>query len=314
MIVLTKINGKFKRLKVEDRQQQSSMKREYEYFIYNYSLNPMTILYRYMPLEAFIDMLHTGKNTLTSAILQEDKFEGGIFAKRYSMDKDCAETLRSNGEKDIIKVNDNDYYWVINLESWKNVYMQCWTRKENCEGMWKSYSHDGKTRTVKIKCKALDLIYSLRASAGENNISRCYIEEVKYMPRKKYLQTMKEINQRGLKAISSDPSERLGKEMAIKRDDYEYEREVRLLYLHYLDDGKIPLPETVKLDEGKTFKYNIINKGTGENLLPITEVLLDPWTKEYYMDTIKDMLNKYGISPKIVKRSTYLDDALVVNF
>ena len=87
-----------------------------------------------------------------------------------------------------------------------------------------------------------------------------------------------------------------------------------LLYLHYLAKDKTPLPKTMKLDEGKTLKYNIISEGTGENLLPITEVVLDPWTKDYYMDTIKDMLNKYGIPRKIVKRSTYLDDALVVNF
>lgn len=311
---MLKHNDKFKRLKDKDIPQLSEIGNVKELFLYNYSLNPMTNLYRYMPLEAFVDMMRTGQNTLTSSCIQEDKFEGGVLALRYSMDKDMANDLRQYGINGITQNVNGTNIFHPQRSSWQNIYMQSWSRKENCEGMWKTYSHDGKARTVKIKCRAVDLIYSLRQCAGNENVAKCCIGAVEYMPLKKYIKLMKEINANGLAVLSSSIEEDLGKEFQIKRDDFKYEQEVRLLYLHYLAKESEPISKNIIIDEGKTLKYSVIDSETGICTLPIKEVVLDPWTKEYYMDTIIDMLSKYGIPPNRVKRSTYLDEEPVAHF
>lgn len=275
------------------------------------SVNPNGYLYRYMPLEAFVDMLRTGMNTLTSAYIQEDKYEGGLFAIQAKFDKTEIDALVECGLSYINKSLDENNKYRPFLKELKNLYFQSWTKKENCEGMWKAYSNSGKTRIVKIKCKAGDILNSLVSNAGEDNVQKCFLCSVIYIPKDEYISEIKNIVIRDSSTISKIGAG-VASDHILKRDDYKYENEVRVLYMHYLADEQEDNPTGLQINEGKCLKYKINNDAHTCCLLPIQEVVLDPWTKEYYVDSIKDMLSKYDINPEIVIRSKYFDEVLTL--
>lgn len=281
---------------------------KYIIMLWDTSIAPNSYLYRYMSLEAFIDMIKTGMNTLTSCYIQEDKYEGGLFAIQHKWKKSTTNMLRKSNLPFIEECIDDSGIYKPYLKQLKNVYIQSWTKKENCEGMWKAYSNSGKTRTVKIKCKAGDLLNGLINGAGRENITKCFLCAVKYMPKAEYISTIESISN-GETTLKDKIGASYASDHIIKRDDFEYENEVRLLYLHYLKEENEEAPKGLTINEGKTIKYKI-KVNDSDNLLPIHEVIIDPWTKVFYVDSIKDMLGKYGISPDIVKRSDYFDAVL----
>lgn len=238
----------------------------------NLKLDPDTYVYRYLPLEAFIDMVVTQKNTLTSLAMQTDQFEGGV----YSLNVEFA-------HKDLMAPFEG---------SKKNIYIQCWTTIENSEGMWKAYSNGTTTRTVKIKCKAGNLFDSL-LNTNEVYYPNCYMLPLRY----KKQNAINSILVKSAEKLSSMTWRELAEQMTLKRDDFNYEHEVRLLYIDIFSLMRKPILSEF---DGKTMKCPF---DIGE----IEEVMLDPWSKPYYFDSIKVALKNIGFDENKIVRCSYFD-------
>ena len=89
-------------------------------------------IYRIFSFNRFVEMLKTGKNTLVRPSMWEDPFENVLFNHNY--------VDRKEGRPiDVSSIRD----------SW---YGQCWTyKKEECDGLWRTYSNNGATRCVRVK-------------------------------------------------------------------------------------------------------------------------------------------------------------------
>ena len=118
--------------------------------------------------------------------------------------------LTSQGEKGQFEFHDD-------------IYAQCWTLDGASNAMWEIYSRD--QNAIRIKTTVGKLIDSLRVANGNRADTTCFIGKVKY-------QKVKELKEFGRKMFEwYDKAEGIARSLLLKRNEFRYEKEVRLIYI-----------------------------------------------------------------------------------
>lgn len=237
-------------------------------------------LYRIMPIRDFIS-LAMGTNTLVRSTCWEDPYEG-------LMQTMVSEYIEEKNKK----VEDLHY------DHW---YGQCWSKTKDCDGLWRSFTHNKEVRCVKIKttkkklrnsilpynkdkvCFTIDdVFYSERP---EKDSDKCKIEAFK-----KKVNEVVDIQNKFLSLHTTHDFLRAFERslLIVKRHEFQYENEVRLLAYH----------KEATNDIAWSYETNINDW--------VEQVEFDPWTKDYEYATYKKLIKeKLGFKGKIKLSTLY---------
>jgi len=200
-------------------------------------LDRETKIFRYLPVDRYLELIEEGFNALTHLTLWEDPYEAFILR---------AGITYLNGDKR------EDIYNVF-----KNVYGQSWTlREEESDVIWRAMVKRGDG--VRIQTTVGKLANSLRLSKGNNT----RIEPVTYVDKARFdaLLICDELNQ----AVNGDVDDKLSF-FFMKRNEFSLEDEVRV----------IAIPDESELDKENCKKGHLL-KFHIETADFIEDVLADP--------------------------------------
>ena len=223
-----------------------------------------TPLFRIMPLERFLELLYTRQNVLVRPTLWNDPYESIIEKSAMMSNPDTLE--------------------LYDITRW---YGQCWSCKPESDALWRVFSNGAVVRSVKIKTT----VEAIKNQLAEDDIIKDFILlKVKYADyaykkkdvRKKLAETFQfgwefsydclDLNSQ----IDNDPQMRAAYMLLTKRNQFNFEEEVRLLaYCH-------------QPQEEKVYKYPIHDLGSF-----IHEVVIDPWAPDELVDTLRDIVRHY---------------------
>jgi len=208
-----------------------------KFFCGGRELSRETKIFRYLPVDRYLELIEEGFNALTHLTLWEDPYEAFILR---------AGITYQNGDKR------EDIYNVF-----KNVYGQSWTlREEESDVIWRAMVKRGDG--VRIQTTVGKLADSLCSFKG-NNIR---IAPVAYVDRARFnaLLICDELNQ----AVNGDVDDKLSF-FFMKRNEFSLEDEVRV----------IAIPDENDLDKDKCKKGHLL-KFRIESADFIENVLADP--------------------------------------
>jgi len=159
-----------------------------------------TAIYRVFPRKWFFKLFEEKNNALVWPTMWDDPFEN--FILRSPVRTAAGETGEFSFHED--------------------VYGQCWTLKKRSDAMWRIYSP--KTDAVRVRTTVGRLIDSLcAANKGVTNDS-CFIGKVDYPSDFKLKKFARTVFKDGLNA------EAVARSLLKKRDAFEHEDEVRLIF------------------------------------------------------------------------------------
>ena len=222
-------------------------------------------IYRIIPFERLLSILLAKKNTLVQTKKWDDPFENFLL--------NCE--LNVPGIPSPVKLSEQRDKW----------YGQCWTLQEQCDGLWRVYTQKGKIRGVRVKTtvgKLFNSFYNPNDSFAQLSY---YIGKVKYIPKEsinKYLCGL----WAGKDITCSDNSGQLNS-LLIKRSEFRYEQEVRLLY----NDNNNQHCEY--------YSYNFEPNEVFES------IMFNPWITKCEEECLTSILRKIGYSGKIEKSDLY---------
>lgn len=204
----------------------------------------------------FLDMLRENKLVFKRVFAWDDPYEAAMFKQKINV----------NGK-------------IMNFsENTQNIYGQCWSQKpEECDGLWRVYSDNRKNDVVRLTTTVRKLLQAVLSSPVHNTRARDFaIGDVLY-------QKKEDIETRNLKFGINDfgNAPLCGKNLLLfKREEFAYEKEVRLIYKGLFSDKMesdlIPIPLGVDVDIKKVF----------------THVTLSPWMCRCKKDVFKEELKR----------------------
>ena len=231
-------------------------------------LDENALIYRFINVKRLFELLNDKKLVLVKPFKWNDPFEN-FLSKTKLVNKAKKETI------------------IFNLTN--DFFGQCWTLSAECDAMWKNYS--SLETGVRIECNVLPLIKSVYDITDRYSILSCFIGKVIY-------RNDNDIRNNMTKWISKFLLDTSGKEIAkmllIKRMEFKYENEVRLLYCNakYRNDDfvtfdikPISLINTVKFspkmdqNDFKSNKEKLLKYGFNENQI-LKSTLYEPYTIE----------------------------------
>lgn len=217
-----------------------------------------TPIYRVFPRNRFFELFDEKKNALVWPSMWEDPFEN--FILRSPVRTAAGET----GE----------------FAFHEDVYGQCWTLKKRSDAMWRIYSP--KTDAVRVRTTVGRLLDSLcAASKGVTNDSY-FIGKVDYPPDFKLKKFARTVFKDGLNA------EAVARSLLKKRDAFEHEDEVRLIYFEGQNSKHA----------GGVYKYDL------NPLAVFDQFMIDPRMSYKDFCTFKDeIVARTGIDEARIKRS-----------
>lgn len=232
-------------------------------------LDENDIIYRFIEVDRFFEMIEKKKLILVKPRKWDDPFEDFLSK---------AIVINSKGIRIRFNVT-NDFYG------------QCWTLKGECDGMWRNYASldDG----VRIECKTLRLLEVIYDKNNRSSGLSCFIGRVIYPNDENNMRTkMKELISKMLADNSS--GKEIAKILLIKRKEFSYEKEVRLLYFNEDSNDSdiitfniepVNIIESVyfspKMDQDvyKEHKQKLVQYGFNENHISKSH-LYEPYTIE----------------------------------
>ena len=226
-------------------------------------ITPDTTIFRIMPRKYFFQLFEEKQNALVRPSKWQDPFEN-VFLK--------SPVLASNGEEG-------------RFEFHQDVYAQCWTLERSSNAMWEIYSRD--QDAIRIRTTVGKLIDSLRAEHSDLADTTCFIGQVKY-------QSVKELKKFG--KIMFDwyaRAEGIAQSLLLKRLDFRYENEVRLIYI---------TPRT-------SAKSDCIYKYDLDPLDVVSQAMVDGRVQEqeFKQGLKKEIANRTGLSLRRIHRSQLYD-------
>lgn len=158
-------------------------------------------VYRTISFERLVELLTLKRNVLVRPKLWVDTFED-LLGKS---------TLRngSSGQRAIIRTN--------------HIYGQCWTRHTVSDAIWQIYSNG--TDGFRLRTRVDRLLGSLKSQVEEPDTS-CYIGRVHYLKDNELV----EFGKTHFMDPNAIPSEVVASAYLVKRNAFEHEKEVRLIY------------------------------------------------------------------------------------
>lgn len=217
-----------------------------------------TPIYRVFPRNRFFELFDEKKNALVWPTMWEDPFENFILR---------SPVRTAAGEPGEFAFHED-------------VYGQCWTLKKRSDAMWRIYSP--KTDAVRVRTTVGRLIDSLCAANKGVTNDCCFIGKVDYPPDFKLKKFARTVFKDGLNA------EAVARSLLKKRDAFEHEDEVRLIYF----DG-----QNSKHDGG-VYKYELNPHAVFD------QFMIDPRMSYKDFCTFKDeIVARTGIDEARIKRS-----------
>lgn len=218
-------------------------------------------IYRIVTVERLLEMFETKMNILVKPELWDDPFENFLF------------------NTPILQKNGTEYVSILRDRS----FGQCWSLNVESDAMWRIYSPE--KNGVKIQTSIGELFNSLYRSVPEYPATSCYIGKVDYHPRKKLTALAKQARHNG---ASLGGSREQAESLLMKRVAFQYEREVRLIYL----EPKI-------LTENRIYPYNF------DPLVSVQSITFDPRMNESLYKVYKKHIESLGFSKKIIQSGLY---------
>lgn len=224
-------------------------------------------IYRVFSFWRFCDFLQAGQLTLICPEKWDDPFENFLFSVPARL---------SNGRKlDMTDVR-------------RSVYGQCWTLNEESDAMWRIYE-PGKGEGVKVKTTARSLFDAVHDGLVSIEKHPCvYLGKMQYRTTAEIRQIMANPGERN--AFYEGLSEGWSRALLVKRMEFEYEQEIRLIYW----PGK-----RVREEDKDSFCISV-----DPNEL-IEEVVLDPRLNKSHFEMRKKFLKHLGYKGPVLLSSLY---------
>ncbi len=182
-------------------------------YSYNYINVDLSVkdqyIYRIVSIERLLEAFRTYQNVLVSPKKWDDPFENFILNSKVEF---------PNGKLGQFNFNNR-------------VYGQCWTKHKASDAMWRIYSP--KSKGVRIRTTIPKLASSLIKVVGGASQSNCFIGKVKYLNDKKLIDFANNIflnlGDKGMRVFAET--------LLVKRPAFRHEREVRLIYIDFTNQG-----------------------------------------------------------------------------
>ena len=168
-----------------------------------------TPLWRIYPHDRFLNLLAGQGDALVNPKKWEDPFEDFLMRSTKVKDKQSGELINMTSL----------------AEDW---YGQCWCKIEETDAMWRIYSPLGGQRGVKVRSSARKIFDNLQAIGSRAPYLQFYIGPVEYLEESKIEAGVRAIKFQDLAA--GGMSEQFAKFLLIKRNAFQHEAEVRLLF------------------------------------------------------------------------------------
>lgn len=164
-----------------------------------------------------------------------------------------------------------------------DLYGQCWTLHQASDAMWRIYSPN--KLGIRIRTTIGRLAGGLSGGLGEWTHQQCFVGKVQYM-------TTAEMRSFGKKfAAGSLSTDAVAQTLLVKREAFEYEREVRLIYF---EKDNIPHADGV-------FRYAI------DPHRMIDQLMVDPRVPLDKFESLKREIEARTSFRKSIVRSTLYD-------
>lgn len=168
-------------------------------------------------------------------------------------------------------------------DSW---YGQCWTLTEESDGLWRTYTNNRQIRAVKVSTTVEKLFSNFYDDNDEFKILHYFIGKVRYEPQDAILSFLKE-NQSDIMLNSDNILQAIT--LLIKRLEFLYEDEVRLIYSTEANGQALPKIHEYTIDPNNVFD----------------QVVMDPWTDENEAKAIAYRIRFFGYKGDIQRSDLY---------
>ena len=168
-------------------------------------LCPETRLFRFMTTKNFLHLLDTKQLTLRRPRLWQDPFED--FLSKTTIVRDDS---------------------TIGFDLTKDYFGQCWTKREECDGLWRNYAGQDLAEAVRIETTAADLLAALWNRKGKYASLWTFVGTVEYLDDATLKDRLMGCLEYGHPLSSSD-GRGVASTLLIKRTEFSYEHEVRAL-------------------------------------------------------------------------------------
>tara|TARA_R110002033_G_C3818167_1_gene232828 strand:- start:94 stop:849 length:756 start_codon:yes stop_codon:yes gene_type:complete len=228
-----------------------------------------TVIWRYVGLDKFLDLLMSQELFFTNAAKMSDKYEGLIPKRNQDY---LLKSIKSEG----LSREDAELERQIRLRQIHSLkeltLLNCWTiNQSESYALWKIYLGGSKSG-IAIRTTVSKLTKAIK------NGNDSFNEDI-FLSRVKYTDFIKEEPENRFNVITT------------KNKFYDYEKELRLFIFHYpLSEGGIRPPYNVSI--GRRLKVDL-------NEL-IDEIYLSPFVGKWFDKTLIEILNK--VNPSLIKK------------
>lgn len=226
-------------------------------------------IYRIFPINRAIDLLNSAEITLVRPALWDDPFENILLNATVTFpDGTCAslESLR---------------------DSW---YGQCWTSKTESDAMWRIYSKE-KTG-VRLSTTVRKLFDEVCPITDKWSRIEFFVGKVLYYKEDQIIEFFRNTTLNNL--ASGADNRNAAQTLLLKRDAFEHEQEIRLLYC----------TRETRSDNVVRFKINPSEF--------VDEIMLDPRLTDSEVACLTDRLQSAGYEKTITRSQLYQVPSLVI--
>lgn len=187
-----------------------TMARNINFYHANPDISEDTPIYKIMEFEYAYTMLKEGNLRVGKIQKWEDPFENFLLKQNFWYKTE-------NGEQ-----NEYDIHEISEL-----LYGQSWSLKEESDAMWRIYSPNKTSVRLKTTIKKLfDSIYTNDACAHTT-----FIGVVEYSSEDSFQNYLNKLEENGISGWSLGSVHNMANPLLNKRDTFEHEKEVRILYI-----------------------------------------------------------------------------------
>lgn len=221
-----------------------------------------TEIYRIFDYGRFYSLLQNRQNTLVHPQAWQDPFENFLLS---------SQGIWQGKPVSLQPIRD----------AW---YGQCWTFKEECDGMWRVNTNNRTMRAVKVKTTARRLFEGFYDFANQYHVFSYFIGRINYVNSNQLNAVLQQSY--GYLTDTTNISQMLT--LLTKRQEFSYEEELRLLYCK----------------EANGITPNIYQYTIDPNAL-FDEVVLDPWTNDADMLAEENDMRQAGYNNPIRRSDLY---------
>lgn len=248
----------------------NALERNINFYHADPSMSENTPIYKIMDFEYVYAMLKEGKLKIGKMKKWEDPFENFLLKQNFWY-------KTKDG-----KQQDYDIHEISEL-----LYAQSWTLVEESDAMWRIYSPNKTSVRIKTTIQKLfDSVYT-----DDRCAHTTFIGVVEYSSQADFQEYLDKIAKEGISLWLLGSARNMANALFNKRDTFEHEKEVRVLYIASIEDM------------GQCKKNDFISYQIDVNNV-IEEICFDPRISDNLFEAHSNALKQIGIQ-NIVKSSLY---------